>query len=347
MQSAGAVLIVAAGVAGLLGTARAQVGSEQPASIVVFPKIVVDGTRDTIVQLSNTANATTYAHCWYRNGALANPALPPGPANPPLWTSADFTVVLTKQQPTTWVVSRGRMADVPVERCTRDPSNYDCYGAGFDPGRVPVMAEGFTGELRCIETDAIGAPLSGNHLTGEATLEDRVTGDVAKYSAIGFAGLEGNDGDDVLRLGEEYAGCPQSLVFDHAAEGAAAVGLDADSSVATELTIIPCSVDYTVQVPETVIVQFLASNEFEQVFSASVVVTCWRSASLHELDTVFGLDALGTPTAQTLLRASAASSSGILAVVEEQQRIGDLAARAAINVHSLGVRDAGDLITVP
>src|SRR5262245_13988363 len=131
MQRARGMLIVAASVASLLGTARAQVGSEAPASIVVFPKIVVDGTRDTVVQLSNSANVTVYAHCWYLNGAPANPQLPPGPANPPQWTPTDFQLSLTKQQPTTWVVSLGRPPDVMETPCSL--AIRDCYGAGLDP----------------------------------------------------------------------------------------------------------------------------------------------------------------------------------------------------------------------
>ena len=344
MKVAKALLLVS--VVWGVGSARAQVGSDAPASIVVFPKIIVDGTRDTVVQLSNTSNFTAYAHCWYLDGALPFPLLPPGPDNQPQWTSTDFALALTHQQPTNWVVSQGRPADATEAPCSRLSDN-DCYGAGIDPGPIPVIAQGFTGELRCIETDAIGAPLSGNHLTGEATLEDLASGDVAKYSAIGIAGRDGNDGDGVLRLGEEYAACPDALRLDHAAEGVAVAAAGEGSSVDTELTIVPCTANLVTQAPESVLVQVLVTNEFEQRFSASQLVNCWRNVRLLDIGPVFGFDHLGTPTAQTRLRSSAASASGILAVAEERWRVGDLAARAAFNVHSEGVRAAGDLITVP
>ena len=91
-----------------LGLARpvaAAVTTEQSASILVFPKVISDGTRDTIIQITNTSNNMRHAHCFYVNGALTNPSLPVGPLNPPLWTEIDFDIWLTKQQPTHWVVS--------------------------------------------------------------------------------------------------------------------------------------------------------------------------------------------------------------------------------------------------
>jgi hypothetical protein len=91
--------------------------------------------------------------------------------------------------------------------------------------------------LKCIEVDMSGAPVSGNHLKGEATIitknncvntspreappdfECLLTGvdcvptdpvpckddryDIAKHNAIGFHGNENNQGDNVLCLGGE------------------------------------------------------------------------------------------------------------------------------------------------
>ena len=41
---------------------------------------------------------------------------------------------------------------------------------GNRPGADTAVVRDFTGELKCVEVDAAGAPLSGNHLKGEATL---------------------------------------------------------------------------------------------------------------------------------------------------------------------------------
>ena len=83
----------------------------------------------------------------------------------------DFDIFLTKQQPTHWQASLGRLPNPSDQPCDRNTGNYDCDGAGLDPGRVPPVASfPFQGELRCIEVDQSGAPISGNHLKGEGTI---------------------------------------------------------------------------------------------------------------------------------------------------------------------------------
>ena len=178
----GRVGLVAAALVGLaVSGAQAQVTTEKSASILVFPKVIADGTRDTVIQITNTSNSMVHAHCFYVNGALTFPELPPGAINPPLWIETDFDIWLTKQQPTHWVVSKGRLVNAADQPCTNNAASvemssglpsggfYNCNDAGLDPGRVPPVVDYFTGELKCIEVDPSGAPLSGNHLKGEAT----------------------------------------------------------------------------------------------------------------------------------------------------------------------------------
>jgi hypothetical protein len=235
---------MAAALVGLVvGGANAQVTTERSASLLVFPKVISDGTRDTIIQITNTSNSMVHAHCFYVNGALTFPDLPPGPINPPLWVEIDFDIWLTKQQPTHWLVSEGRLVNAFDPRCDNNPPFYACNAAGIDPGRVPPVVEYFTGELKCIEVDATGMPVSGNHLKGEATLvtrnvcdpvedectihevpctsnmdcemEDPGLYDVAKYNAIGVLGNENNNGDGILCLGGEVSPeCPLGAEYD-------------------------------------------------------------------------------------------------------------------------------------
>lgn len=257
----GRVGLMAAALVGLVvGGAQAQVTTEKSASILVFPKVIADGTRDTVIQITNTSNSMVHAHCFYVNGALTRPNEPRSVFNPPLWIETDFDIWLTKQQPTHWVVSQGRLVNAADPPCSNTalpvgqsgglPSGgfYGCNDAGIDPGRVPPVVEYFTGELKCIEVDPSGAPLSGNHLKGEATtttfnvcnpgspldpndgrcvLETLDTPcysnsdcngdvqDVAKYNAIGVIGNENNDGDNVLCLGGEPSEeCPNGAEYD-------------------------------------------------------------------------------------------------------------------------------------
>src|SRR5262245_40625096 len=68
-----AVLTVAVGLQFAAASARAQVTSDQPAAIVVFPKIVVNTTDsservDTLIRISNTSpNRPVTLHCFYVN----------------------------------------------------------------------------------------------------------------------------------------------------------------------------------------------------------------------------------------------------------------------------------------
>ena len=57
----------------------AGVTTEKSASILVFPKVIADGNRDTIIQITNTSNSIQYAHCFYVDAALTDPTLPVGP----------------------------------------------------------------------------------------------------------------------------------------------------------------------------------------------------------------------------------------------------------------------------
>ncbi len=228
----------------LVSGASADIVTERSASVLVFPRVIANVTRDTVIQITNTSNSMVHAHCFYVNAAPTFPELPPDPIfNPPLWQETDFDIWLTKQQPTYWRVSTGRTVQ-PDPPCTFNPANNECPNAGIDPGAVPPVVEYFEGELKCVEVDQVGAPISGNHLKGEATVitfdqcvfppvEDplnppvegncAVTGtlcttdgmlcsadfDSAKYNGIGVLGNEFNNGDGRLCLGgESNEQCP-------------------------------------------------------------------------------------------------------------------------------------------
>ncbi len=379
---------------GLARPAPAAVTTEQSASILVFPKVISDGTRDTIIQITNTSNNMRHAHCFYVNGALTNPSLPVGPLNPPLWTEVDFNIWLTKQQPTHWVVSTGRL-DNPTEKNCRNNtpcatsgskdkqsggSQADCCDAGLDPGHVPPVVPGFTGELKCIEVDSSGSPVPGNSLKGEATLEEIATGDVSKYNAIGLKGFDNNDMNGVLCLGggdsdlcpqgKEYEGCPATWILDHPATGAPDRVVEQQpfcvdppcSSVSTNITVVPCTENFETQNPPPVTLQFKVYNEFEQFFSASTTFTCWGSFDLGSSDPlanginpVFNSANLGGEIVQSFVRAAQGTPVGVMIVIEETHRdnVNSLTARNAQNAVSsfqdLFPTDQGkqDLITLP
>jgi hypothetical protein len=310
-----------AGILGLPGLASADITTELSASILVFPKIIADGSRDTHIQITNTSNSLVRAHCFYVNAAPTDPTRPPGPLNPPLWLEVDFTIQLTKQQPTQWSVTEGRSVNPFDPICFEG----DCSEAGIDPGRIPPVVPDFVGELKCVEVDDSGSPLSGNHLKGEATLisfedvrvisQDPLVEEVfegsSKYNAIGVLGEE-NNGDGTLVLGGgqcsgtgsicsndddcgsegpcvlEYNACPETWILNHLADGAPNLvlentPLEGNSRVDTTLTVVPCTQNFETQIPTTVTLQLLTFNEFESQFSVSTSVTCWGNFTLGSI----------------------------------------------------------------
>jgi hypothetical protein len=387
------------GVAAALGlmaaSASADVTTERGASILAFPKVIADGTADTVIQITNVSNSMVHAHCYYVNAQLANPSLPEGPFNQPLWQETDFTIWLTKQQPTHWQVSTGRFVD-PTDSCFDgneiDPA--ECANAGIDPGAVPPVPDDFIGELKCVEVDAAGNPIGGNHLKGEATIKTGT--DVAKYNGVGIQGTElaGGTGNTLLLdqpsdtddpIGQ-YNACPNVLIVNHFAEGVtdpvvlandrggncaggpnsgdpcvvdddcpessctdgSNVGIGGDpltSATLTDLTLVPCSQDFENQIPGRVTVQFLITNEFEQRFSASTTVACWKNFFLHQVDSatapdrsVFSYNTLGTTVAQTRvspvdLDGGLIGIAGVVRADEDSNR-----ARTALNLHIEGDR---------
>jgi hypothetical protein len=120
-------LVGVCAIAAIASRAVADVASDQPAAIVVFPKIIVDTNSglDTLIRLSNTSNSQINAHCFYVN-ATPLCSVPGGSCFPdeigcvgmvdavpvfgtcnPQWQETDFLVRLTAYQPTSWLVSQG------------------------------------------------------------------------------------------------------------------------------------------------------------------------------------------------------------------------------------------------
>jgi hypothetical protein len=341
------------------GPAFAEVTTERPGSIVIWPKVIGNGGADTIIQISNVSNSMVHAHCFYVNAAL-EPAPPPQLGLVPKWQEVDFDIWLTKQQPTHWVASLGRRIFPLDPECTTTVDQ--CNDSGLDPGRVPPVPPDFVGELMCIEVDSSGAPISGNHLKGEATLvvgnlDPFNTGDVSKYSALAIVGLDTNDANNVLCLGggvtsqcvrgAEYNACPQTTLLTNFATGADNPQLGDMSEVGTVVTIVPCTQNFEAQKPASVVVQFQVTNEFEETFSASTTVTCWANFELSDVNSVvFDVDTVGSRFLQTRMT-PVKDSSGIVAVAEEVHRLGAIAGRAAFNLYTIGERPTADVITIP
>lgn len=402
-------------------SARADVASDKPAAIVVYPKIVVDSSNgvDTAIRLTNTnTQAPVYLHCFFVNAnahclgsgatgqvcgviGLTNYACSVGTCTPG-WIETDFNIVLTAGQPVEWSAGDGMMGlDLPIRHgvCigNQQPcgSSQDCMfpptAGGFctssNAGTAvpPVAEDPFVGELRCIQTDNRGLPVASNDVKGEALIETLPGGspartfDVASYNAIGIQATGAAiDPSAPLTLGPgssgEYNGCPGVLILNHFFEGVVDPvdgATTLDQAISTDLTLVPCTVNYEMQLCGTAIVQYLVFNEFEQRFSTSKTMNCWQEINLCNIDTtqcsrsIFSAGVSGTVTGQTRLTPIPASpipglvlpTNGLLGVAIERHTNAPLSATApytngnvhsaAFNLHFAGSLANPDTITTP
>lgn len=339
---AGIIAGVLIGVTLAAGTVSAQgnFSTERPSSILIFPKVV--NTAETVIQITNTGNMMTYAHCFYTDGRSVGGV--------PVWQVTDFEMVLTRQQPTHWSASTGRQVN-PQDNV-----------AGIDPGLIPPVPPGFTGFLVCVETLVDGTPTGGNNLKGEATIGEingpGLTNNVAKYNAIGIPACNGPQGlcgpgggsvdtDNVLSLdGMEYAQCPGGVYLNFTAEGAPDLAIDGagntPSAVSTNVTLVPCGMDFQNLDPVTSRLSIpIIENEFENRLSIEPGrdISCWFSGTLTT-PAVFGppfvmsLSGLGTEFGTALIRPVSTSVPPWLGVATVLRTAGDgTSDTAATNLH--------------
>jgi hypothetical protein len=338
------------------------VSIERSGSIIIFPKVVWDGQRDTIIQISSNRNDMVHARCFYVNAA------PPSPGSPPQCYETDFEIWLTRKQPTIWVASQGRSARFMVSGDTDMVDGAVGYEYGFAPGLIPPVQEGFIGELKCVQVDAGDAPYRGNNLQGEATIRN-LAGDVSEYNAIAFQGnpdlgVSEGDADDLFldytaASDGEYSACPDTLLLNHFAQGADDPVIDqlcagapcSSEPLSTELTLIPCSQNLENQIFGKVTIQFVVYNEFEQPFSTSTTVSCFLNLPLDQIgapgNNPFTYTVLGTLGAYARINPNP-GDGGVIGVAEEFRSVdydGEVGptAAASFNLQTEGNRlDATD-----
>ncbi len=394
MLSGGVATLIALGT---LDAARADVTSDQAAAILIIPKLVVDTSgklgpaTDSEVQITNTSNSVVAAQCYLINTTSycsnspindpiactaetevsGSPKCTGGVCLPPQQVEEiDFLLTLTKRQPVSWKVSEG-LLNVPLSPSSAVPQ---------------AQTTPWFGQIRCVEVDPTTfKPISGfnpanngaGDLKGEATIvsvqKDTGAVDARKYNAIGIQATGVNNGDDTLNLGgpeAEYNGCPNVLILDHLFDDANVESHVTSTSsvtgtVRTDLTITPCGIDLDTQTCNVVTLQFLVFNEFEQRFSTSTRVNCWREVQLSNIDTpptstdnfasIFNVNVQGTFAGQTRIRAVNDTANGVadtvVAVAEEfwqcsggpkDPLTGETRCTTAANVHYQGTRDLGD-----
>ncbi len=310
----------------------------------------------------------------------------------PQWSETDFKMTLTKRQPVSWTVLDG-LASFPLDPTT-DQSHSSGNGGQSNAGSFvpPVKEDPFFGSITCVEVDpGTFTPVSGfnpsnnaaGDLKGETTIvsvdDDSDVVDARKYNAVGLqstiaSGGSGPNADDTLIIGgpnAEYTGCPNVLIMDHLFDGAEVQthtvnGKPTTSAfVSTDLTIVPCGQDFNLQVPNTTLLQLLVFNEFEQRFSTSTRVNCFKEIRLSDIDTaagptgdaqsIFNVGVEGTLAGQTRLRSveNSTTANGAVGIIESFWTYStgiihrDSPSSAAANLHFTGTHINPDVIVIP
>jgi hypothetical protein len=353
---------------------------------------------DTLIQLSNTSQTGPInIDCWWVNAnshcggtsdgriCTTNADCPLGQNCLPRWVTDDFQITVTPGQPIAFVASTGlsRLPCDPLSLGPGCPGDASDQAAGFIRG---VPEDPFVGELKCVQVDDEDDPVAENNIKGEATvITTTVPGGVpppvgvttaASYNGLGFQADEtftpSQVPTDPLCLGslppgvaagvacnQEYAPCPNTLILNHFFDGARnGIGV-----VNTELTLAPCSEDLgAASATLQVLAQMLVYNEFEQRFSTSARVQCYRSTRLSDIDTalgpsgdsfsIFSVGVQGTTAGQTRIKGIQGAQNGfgygLLGVAcenyYENSTSGPVLSRTAFNLHQEGFRPEGDAV---
>lgn len=410
--------VLAAATVGTVQGAGASSTTDRPASIQVWPKIVVDTSGrftggapvDTQITLASThTGGLKQAHCFYVNATSYCANVPTracqAPADCeaggvigeclPRWSEIDFDIYLTQDQPLEWYASDGlQRGGFPVEGpffCNAPLGHVQCFsdvqcgGFGCNIGQSnlgsgipPVPDDPFIGSLTCIQFTG-----SNPSTPDQSTSRDRLIGhaailrgggvgsaptgvDVAKYNSVGLQATGVPVSNRQLTIGpagNSYNACPTTLILSHIFDGATdPLGTATNQTYSTELTLVPCSNDYSTQTPGRSTAQFLVFNEFEQRFSTSRTIDCLFDGAISTIDTrnaarsIFSAGVAGTIAGQTRIRGiggntiqGQATNGGLLGVARASiaNKPGG-ASSAAYNLHQQGNPSSGlDLIVIP
>jgi hypothetical protein len=213
----------------------------------------------------------------------------------------------------------------------------------------------------CVEVDQADSVVSGNHLFGQATLKDPVSGDVAQYQGLTVLGTENNDGDGTLclggnassfcPLGAEYDGCPTEWLLNHFADGVAdpvASERGVDATVRTRLTVVRCGEDFFSLGEGDTAVEFVATNELGESLSLGNFAfdEPWTELMLSDIDALLAAPGFGSTVGQTRIRSI--DGTGFLVIAEQIHTTADRTTSAAVELWENRAAPGGqDFIRMP
>ena len=255
-------------------------------SVLFFPSIDIEGSKDTIIRLQNDYSEDVAVKCNWKNGTKFH---------------VDFQFVVTKSQPVWFSAKHGSGSTNGTSPFPTDEGPLCCQGDGrfYRP---------YQGELMCWAVNVNGsAQVAWNHLAGSATVIDYANLTAYEYNSWNFRAVDlsdpapgkprarqegsivGNPGS-IRFNGVDYDACPQYLIGHFSPRGYVLnPGPDADTEVLTgptRLVVASCRQDVR-QAPREKFtkLRFYVTNGEEAGFSGSWhCMDSWADFALDEID---------------------------------------------------------------
>jgi len=340
----------------LSASAQAQVSSNHIASVIIYPYVVVDPAAgiDTRIHLSNTTSQELRVSCFLEQNSrrcsvtaaqrcTTQADCPNGELCTDVWSVAPFAFRLTDRQPIGWNAGSG-LTSLPLP---------------FNEGSIPAVADPpFVGALRCLVVDEFGSPIAVNGLLGSAAIETRTEAggfDVASYDALAVqADPDAAVLDGILVLAPDGTHAPaRNIEILHLMSDGVLDPIQATTSTATDLIVLPLSVDYSAASPAQTVLQIAVLNEYETRLTTSISITGQLTRPISRIDTndptrsIFSAAVNGTTTTQ--LRLTSPGPSGIIALALERWINGEDPTQSSSVMRAstgVGIRPTADHIVV-
>ncbi|MBW2072552.1 MAG: hypothetical protein JRI89_15025 [Deltaproteobacteria bacterium] len=253
-------LMLIAGVWSLGFAAQNVANTSQKGSLLIFPKIVTAGERDTVIFISNDYYRPVWIKCYWVDSKQ---------------DIEDFMFKMTANQPV-WFDAKDGLGSVDVP-----PFN---FGTGY-------------GELKCWAVNDAGSDqISWNHLFGTAKIIDFEYGVAVEYNSWNFIARGVTRGQKVGTGGElvlsgaagAYDACPKYLLFNFPAVGQSNTIEKPDGYLTFldyDLTVVPCKQDLRQdRVPTFTKLRFNIWNNDEVKYTgAYACMKCWYESFLSDL----------------------------------------------------------------
>src|SRR6202171_4410350 len=223
---------------GMVSTASATIfgNNSQKGSLLIYPRITVEGDLDTLITLTNDSAGAVRVKCFY---ATSDPWNGSG-STKSLKHFNDFTIDLTHNQPISWLADDGFAVNNSQKSAGQIAPAFGFY---------PDGAEREAGELKCwAVTDDGAAERSYNHLFVTVSVLNHKTLQAYEYTAWAFQALSptntvlGTPGE--LHLdGVEYDPCPNILLGNFTPTKAPEGPEGPAGSPNTQVTLASCNQD--------------------------------------------------------------------------------------------------------